>query len=67
MRNVRLQNVRIRPLNTGCDMNLQQRHRKQINMKVLTGHCKGFGYRDGESHLKEDLKHVWFWKHYRMT
>lgn len=36
------QNVRITTLNSSCDMNLQQWHRKQINVKVLTGHYERF-------------------------
>lgn len=40
---------------------------KQIHKKVLTGHWEGFGFREGESRIVEELKHVLFQLHFRMT
>lgn len=37
-------NVRIKTLHTGCDINLQQKHRKTLNENVLTGQSEAFGY-----------------------
>lgn len=35
--------------------------------KVLTEHCKYFGYRKWGSHLIEEVQHSWFWTQFRLT